>query len=119
MRQRVRAGLVRRGERGRLVDDHRPPLRLPGGGRRGGVLRGVGVALLAQAVASQGSRRTEGLQGLRVFVLGVGRSASRARCKDGRDWEKETAVTSPHGAAPVTHNICRAEQYLVLQVNDS
>lgn len=71
VRQSVRAGLVGRGERGWLVDDHCAPLRLPGGGRRGGKEHGVRLALLTQAVVSQRSWWAEGLQSHWVLVLGV------------------------------------------------
>lgn len=71
VRQGVSAGLVWRGERGWLVDDHCAPLHLPGGGRRGGEEQGIRLALLTQAVVSQRSWWTEGLQSLRVLVLRV------------------------------------------------
>lgn len=71
VRQSVGTGLVWRGERGWLVDDHRTPLHLPGGGRRGGEVQGLRLALLTQAVVSQRSWWTEGLQSLWVLVLRV------------------------------------------------
>lgn len=74
MRQRVGAGLARRGERRRLVDDHGPPLPPPGGVRGRGQLGGLGLTLLAQAVAAQRPRRADGPQGLGVLVLGVRRA---------------------------------------------
>lgn len=71
VRQSVGVGLVWRGERGWLVDDHGTPLRLPRGGRRGGKEQGVWLALLTQAVVSQRSWWTEGLQSLWVLILRV------------------------------------------------
>lgn len=71
VRDGVSAGLVWRGERGRLVDDHHGPLHLPGRGRRGGKKQGIRLALLTQAVVPQRSWWTEGLQSLWVLVLRV------------------------------------------------
>lgn len=80
VRSRLGAGLVRRGERRRLVDDNRAPLCLSWGRRRGGEAQQLQLALLAQAVVSQRSRGAEGLQRLGIFILGVGGGAGGSAC---------------------------------------
>lgn len=80
VRSRLGASLVRRGERRRLVDDNRTPLHLSWGRRRRGEAQQLELALLAQAVVSQRSWRTEGLQRLGIFILGVGGRAGGSAC---------------------------------------
>lgn len=77
VRESVCVGLAWRGERGRLADDHRLPVQLPGRGEE----QRVRLALLAQAVVSQGPRRAERLQGFGVLVLRVRQWAVRASCQ--------------------------------------
>lgn len=78
---RIGAGLAWRGQRRRLVDYNRIPLCLSWGRRRGGKVQGTRLALLAQAVVSQRSWGTEGLQSLGILVLGVGGCAGGSACR--------------------------------------
>lgn len=105
---RVGAGLARRGQWRRLVDNNRTPLRLSWGRRRGGEVQGSRLALLAQAVVSQRSQRTDGLQSLGVLVLGVGGRAGGSACRDART-ERKVVSVSQH-AAPVRNNVAHPEQ---------
>lgn len=106
---RVGAGLARRGQRRRLVDNNRTPLRLSWGRRRGGEVQRSRLALLAQAVVSQRSQRTDGLQSLGVLVLGVGGRAGGSACRADARTERKVVSVSQH-AAPVRNNVAHPEQ---------
>lgn len=105
----LRAGLARRGQWRRLVDYNRTPLCLSWRRRRGGGVQGTGLTLLQQAVVSQRSRRTEGLQSLGILVLGVGGRAGGSACRADTRTEEKVVSVFQH-AAPVRNNVGHPEQ---------